>query len=229
MAIIKFLKLFLMLLGAWENYKNAMGRKRPESVLSKRQFVNHGLFHSHVKECGENGIILYQDYGKFKIPSHFAPVSLKAGRAMMLELLYLGDYVLFIPKDLMLMAKKLGYKVLPITVPAEFRGETMEKFICVPSKEMGFIVMKELVKARMSGLTMNDITPIPNNEFSNPKFHELFWDIWDGRVWAAEALDELSSVKIDTKKYSRVPAEYIDECLDFEEDNFQISLEDLIV
>ena len=56
--IIKFIKLFLVLIKAWENYKNTMGRKRPHSVLRKAQFVLHGLFHSHVKDCGKNGIIL---------------------------------------------------------------------------------------------------------------------------------------------------------------------------
>jgi len=226
--IIKFVKMFLMLIKAWEWYKNAMGRKRPHSVLRKSQFVLHGLFHSHVKDCGKNGIILYQDYGTFKVPSHFAPTSLRNGVEMMRELLILGEYVLFIPEDLMLMAKKIGYKVLPITVPAEFRGEIMKKFICVPSKEMGSVVMKELVKARLSGLTMNDISLIPNSEFSNPKFHELFWDMWNSHIYAEDILEELVSCKIDTKKYSRVPDEYMDECLDYEEDNLDINIDDLI-
>ena len=133
--MMDFIKLLGLLINSWSFYRDAMSRKRPESVLSKYRWVRHGLFNAHVYESPNgHGVVFYNEYQNgIKIPSHFAPRSLRSGVMMMKELLESGEWILLIPEDLMIMARKVGFTVLPWTLPQEFNGEMIDKHICISS------------------------------------------------------------------------------------------------
>jgi hypothetical protein len=175
--MLDFITLLSLLLSSWSNYRDAMSRRRPESVLSKYRWVRHGLFNAHVYESS-HGIIFYNEYDNgIKIPSHFAPRSLRSGVLMMKELLESGEWILLIPEDLMVMARKVGFTVLPWTLPQEFNGETIDKHICISSPLQMLLLTGLAAEYQQTGEFPNgiekDTSMYPDNAYDifNRVFH----------------------------------------------------------
>lgn len=141
----------------WENYRDAMSRKRPDSVLSKYRFIKHAITNSGIYHS-KFGVVLYQEWNGFKVPTHFAPNSLKAGYKLVKELYNSGDWIIIVPEDLMVQCKKIGFSVLPFTTKTQFNGEEIEKYICLPSD----IVLAMLVQQALLLLKRLDIASLSN-------------------------------------------------------------------
>jgi len=230
-----FKELVEELWSSYEDYKMAMSRRRTNSVISRYSYISHGLFHTN-QRVTEDGTLFYNDYLGFKVPSHFAPKSLRSGVNMIKELKEEGDWILMVPEDLAKMAEKSGFKVLwSLPMKMEFRGEKIEKFICL-SDDFQMLFIFQLLWLMISTFNFSfesilsefQLEPrrVLNEEYKNvfnSYFYNEFTDTDFGTVYWEDYFDPDFEFKISYFK-SIIDEEY-DEDFKFE---IQDSLEDLI-
>jgi hypothetical protein len=118
----------------YENYSKAMSRRRPESVLEEDRFSNY-MYDAWVYVCGQSACVGQYENNIF-IPTHFCPSSIKEGYKMIKEMKKFSNVVFAITEDLKPMLKKCGYICLPFRVKKEFRGELVDKYICISSPKV---------------------------------------------------------------------------------------------
>jgi len=133
----------------YDNYKNAMGRNKPDSILEYEKFESHMLNYSKIAEY-KNSVILYQIIEGYKIPSHFAPASLREGVEMIKKSLN-RKYIFFITKDMENMLQKIGYKSMPFSISCFFRDKIVSKKMMVGSYREGidFIIKVAFSKIKI--------------------------------------------------------------------------------
>lgn len=147
----------------WQQYKNAMERRRPGSVLSLDRFVNHLLNNSYIFQYNDS-YILGQFYRGLFVPSHFAPKNIREGYEALKELKQYDNVAFAVTKDLEPMLKKLGYRSLPLSITRQFRGDDVEKSLLVSSL---FGSLKNILKQE------EEEEPSPYKDFNLPsRFHD---------------------------------------------------------
>ena len=115
----------------YQNYKNAMDRKRPDSSLDFDRFQNHILNNDQTKTFKYGNSYAFGNYenGIF-FPSHFSPNTLKEG-AELFKQLKKQRVVLFVTSDLSKMAEKIGFIKVYSGYQTEFRDQSISKDILI--------------------------------------------------------------------------------------------------
>ena len=113
----------------WANYAHSMNKRRMGSALEHNSFGRH-LVRSAVFVFGNSALVGNITDGRFWV-SHFCPNTQREGIAAIRELKNHGAVGFAVTADMVGMLQKLGYKKLEITVPTNFRGQTVVKHILV--------------------------------------------------------------------------------------------------
>jgi hypothetical protein len=116
---------------AYQNYCWAMNRKRSGSCLDWDSFYNYTFNVANYIRHNNSvvfGIVYNMDGVEVFVPSHFAPYGIKGGYALM-NMLRNINTILCVTEDLSNMAMKMGFKMIIENVPANFRGNVIQKNI----------------------------------------------------------------------------------------------------
>lgn len=123
----------------YDDYAAAM-RMRDREPLERGSFMRHFFEGGNLEEsvmfgCEKNGYLLGCEIDDVFVPTHFAPAGLKGGYRLLKGLVDEEiPTALFITQDLVDTIKKMeGWKVLPIRMKANFRGEEVEKIMVISS------------------------------------------------------------------------------------------------
>lgn len=130
----------------YDNYYNAMGRKRSGTQLPWDSFRNYVTQYDiyHLKH--RNSTVYGQMYDDIFVPSHFAPNSLREGRELMMKLKNINS-ALMVPEDLSKMALRVGFQLVKENVPAFFRGEIILKNILASNNYVARKIEKYLTES----------------------------------------------------------------------------------
>jgi hypothetical protein len=139
----------------WNQYANAMAKRRPDSVLPIERFEYYIMNYAGMFKY-KDSYIFGRKINDFFIPSHFAPKSMKEGVEMLKDLKKYDNIIFVVTEDLASMLKKLGYKQLPHTVKKNFNNVLTDKKILISS----FKHIQRLVKLMLTYLMGNDIQPM---------------------------------------------------------------------
>lgn len=152
---------------AWENYAQAMERRRPGTALELNNFLYHVGHHADLLvETKTGGKVFgsYQD-GVF-YPSHFAPANLRDG-VELIRLLAREDTILAVPEDLARQAERLGFTRASLKLPMHFRGSECTKVVLYSSK----------AALKGAALSLTDAVEIASERTDEPSLGEVlqYW------------------------------------------------------
>lgn len=128
----------------WENYKNAMGRRRAGSELPLDRFLNYIASKEVYYFQFNDSYVFGQLTGNIIFtPTHFAPEGLRDGLEMIKEMKKYDNVAFAVTEDLKKMLQKLGYSTLPfLTKTLEFRGQDVKKYILFSDNVFRFFFNK---------------------------------------------------------------------------------------
>lgn len=128
----------------WENYKNAIGRRRAGSELPLDRFLNYIVIKEvYYFQFNDSYIFGQLTDNIIFTPTHFAPEGLRDGLEMIKEMKKYDNVAFAVTEDLKKMLKKLGYSTLPfLTKTLEFRGQDVKKYILFSDNVFRFFFNK---------------------------------------------------------------------------------------
>ena len=113
----------------WAKYAHSMNKRRMGSALNHNAFGRH-FVRSAIFVFGDSALVGNVIDGRFWV-SHFCPATQREGIAAIRELKNHGAVGFAVTADMVGMLQKLGYKNIGITVPTNFRGQTVIKHILI--------------------------------------------------------------------------------------------------
>lgn len=120
----------------YRQYKNAMGRRRPGSVLEDYRFYYYITERAMCFNYGNSYIFGNFSNGYFKV-SHFAPASMREGYEMLKEISKYDNVIFTVTSDLAPMLKKIGfYGNDNAKIMMFFRNELVNKQIYTTDREL---------------------------------------------------------------------------------------------
>jgi hypothetical protein len=132
----------------WKQYANAMGRRRPDSILDFWSFFNY-LYRcdeAYIFNYEGNYIIGQYSNNFFKV-SHFAPKTMRGGVDTLKELMSYNNIVLTVTEDLTDMLTKLGYlSDEKLVIPMFFRDQIVNKKVFTTNPNLIAKAMVEFFK-----------------------------------------------------------------------------------
>ena len=128
----------------WENYKNAMGRRRAGSELPLDRFLNYiAIKEVYYFQFNDSYVFGQLTDNIIFTPTHFAPEGLRDGLEMIKEMKKYDNVAFAVTEDLKKMLQKLGYSTLPfLTKTLEFRGQDVKKYILFSDNVFRFFFNK---------------------------------------------------------------------------------------
>ena len=130
----------------YSQYKNAMGRRRPESVLEDYKFFNYILNHALCFNYGDSYIFGQYNNGYFKV-SHFAPSTMREGYEMLKELSTFDNVIFTVTDDLSPMLQKIGlYGNHKAVISMFFRNELVQKQIYTSDRELLDYYVQQIIR-----------------------------------------------------------------------------------
>lgn len=122
----------------WENYVNAMNKRREGSALGLSRFINYIINYALCYKYKNTYIFGVIEKNNF-VPTHFSNNGLKEGINAIKSLLNYDNVVFAVTEDLAKMLKRLGYIAMPFKIKREFRGIEIEKMV-LSSNWVGSII-----------------------------------------------------------------------------------------
>lgn len=136
----------------WNNYKNAMNRRREGNALNLCSFYDYIMYNANVFNY-KNSYILGNFSNGFYKPSHFAPTSIREGMEMIEELCKYNNIIFTVTPDLTNMLKKMGaYTDTSFSFPMIFRDELTIKNIVTTNYKVLEVILNKMKKNEIEEL-----------------------------------------------------------------------------
>lgn len=120
----------------YRQYRDAMGRRRPDSVLEDYRFYYYITQRAMCFNYGNSYLFGQFSNGYFKV-SHFAPASMREGYEMLKEISKYDNVIFTVTSDLAPMLKKIGfYGNDNAKIMMFFRNELVNKQIYTTDREL---------------------------------------------------------------------------------------------
>jgi tRNA nucleotidyltransferase/poly(A) polymerase len=163
----------------WENYKNSMNKRRPDSHLYLCNFYNYITQVASVFRYKDSYIIGTFDNGFFK-PSHFSPATLREGLESIEELCKYNNIIFTVTSDLTNMLKKMGaYTDASFSFPMIFRNQIVLKNIVTTNKKVLEVVLKKMRANEFEELYRLNFEDIDNSDYNDDDKYEKYMKNYD--------------------------------------------------
>jgi hypothetical protein len=163
----------------WDNYKNSMNKRRPDSHLYLCNFYSYITEVASVFRYKDSYIIGTFSNGFFK-PSHFSPTTLREGLESIEELCKYNNIIFTVTSDLTNMLKKLGaYTDTSFSFPMIFRDEIVLKNIVTTNRKVLEVVLKKMRANEFEELYDLNFEDMENSGYKHDDKYEKYIKNYD--------------------------------------------------
>lgn len=192
----------------WDNYRNAMDRKRPGNSLNLCGFYGYITDGATVFKYKNSYVLGLFSNGFYK-PSHFAPSSIREGMEMIEELCKYNNIIFTVTSDLTQMLTKLGaYTDSSFNFPMIFRNEISFKNIVTTNKRVLEVILKKMKNNEIDDLYNLNFDDIIDKNKKEDKYDKYLknYDKY-GSVYESIIIEEYNKIisEDDYKGWHKAP------------------------